>query len=144
MFLFDDVDLVQTQSLPLRELWAFLPVGYLFTILIETPVLIVGLSPKVTLKQKLLCGVWLSACTYPIVILVLSAIFFGSPRSLYLLVAETFAPVAECALFWLAFRGRPDLNRGDWVRCLVAIVIANLTSFGAGEIMNYYGWFGVF
>jgi hypothetical protein len=144
MFLFDDVDFVQTQSLPLRELWAFLPVGYLFTILIETPVLIVGLSPKVTLRQKLWCGVWLSACTYPIVILVLPAIFFGSSRVLYLLVAETFAPIAECALFWLAFRGRPDLTGGDWVRCLLAIVVANLASFGAGEIMNYYGWFGVF
>jgi hypothetical protein len=144
MFLFDDVDFVQTQSLPLRELWAFLPVGYLFTILIETPVLIVGLSPKVTLKQKLWCGVWLSACTYPIVILVLPALFFGARRSLYLLVAETFAPIAECALFWLAFRGRPDLNGADWVRCLIAIVIANLASFGAGEIMNYYGWLGAF
>ena len=106
MFLFDDVDFVQTQSLPLGELWRFLPIGYLFTIMIETPVLLVGLSRKVSFKQKLWCGVWLTACTYPIVILVLPAVFFGSSRVLYLFVAETFAPVAECVLFWQAFRGK--------------------------------------
>ena len=144
MFLFDEVDFVQTQSLPLSELWKFLPVGYILTILIETPVLLVGLSPKVSIKQKLLCGVWLTACTYPIVILVLPAIFFGSSRSLYLFVAETFAPVGECFLFWLVFRGKHLLDTGDWIRCLTAIVIANLASFGMGEIMNSVGWFGVF
>ena len=144
MFLFDEVDFVHTQSLPLRDLWVFLPIGYLFTIMIETPVLIVGLSPKVSLKQKLWFGAWLTACTYPIVILVMPAIFLGSSRFLYLFVAETFAPVAECALFWLSFRSRNLLDGGDWVRCLIAIVIANLASFGGGEILNHYGWFGLF
>ena len=144
MFLFDDIDFVQTQSLPLNELWRFLPIGYLFTIMIETPVLLVGLSPKVWFKQKLWCGAWLTACTYPIVILVLPAIFFGSSRLLYLFVAETFAPVAECVLFWLAFRNKGLLETADWIRCLIAIVIANLASFGGGEILNHYGWFGLF
>ena len=144
MFLFDEVDFVQTQSLPLNELWRFLPIGYLFTIMIETPVLLVGLSPKVSFKQKLWCGAWLTACTYPIVILVLPAIFFGSSRLLYLFVAETFAPVAECVLFWLAFRNKGLLETADWIRCLIAIVIANLASFGGGEILNHYGWFGFF
>ncbi len=145
MFLFDLAEPVRaTQSLPLRDLWLFLPIGYLFTILIETPVLLVGLSPKVTFNQKLLCGVWLTACTYPIVVLVLPAIFFGESRVLYLLVAETFAPVAECILFWIAFRGKGSLETGDWVRSLIAIVIANLASFGIGEVMNNYGWFGLF
>ena len=144
MFLFDDIDFVRTQSLPLTELWKFLPIGYLFSILIETPVLLVGLSPKVSFRQKLWCGVWLTACTYPIVILVLPAIFLGSSRFLYLFVAETFAPVGECFLFWLAFRSKGLLETGDWIRCLIAIVIANLASFGAGEILNHYGWFGLF
>lgn len=144
MFLFDLAEPVQTQSLPLSELWKFLPIGYLFTILIETPVLLVGLSPKVTFKQRLLCGVWLTACTYPIVILVLPAIFFGQSRALYLTVAETFAPVAECVLFWMAFRGRGVLGSVNWIRCFVAIVIANLASFGLGEVVNYAGWFGFF
>ena len=144
MFLFDDVDFVQTQSLPLADLWLFLPVGYVFTILIETPVLVVGLSSKVTMKQKLLCGAWLTACTYPVVVLILPAIFFGEPRWSYLVVAETFAPVAECLLFWAAFRGSEVLKVVDWVRCFVAIVAANLASFGIGEIMNSYDWFGLF
>lgn len=140
IFLFDEVDFVQTQNLPLSELWYFLPFGYLLTILIETLILLVGLSSKLTFKQKLMCGIWLTACTYPIVVLVLPTIFLGEPRWLYLLVAETFAPVAECLLFWLAFRGREI----EWTRSFVAIVIANLASFGAGEILNYFGWFGFF
>jgi hypothetical protein len=144
MFLFDAVESTQTQSLPMSHLWAFLPFGYLVTILIETAVLLLGLAPKVSLWQRLLCGVWLTACTYPIVVLVLPAIFFDGSRALYLVVAEIFAPVAECFLFWLAFRSRQLLESGDWARCFVAIVIANLASFGIGEIFNYYGWFGLF
>ena len=91
MFLFDDIDFVQTQNLPLSDLWYFLPIGYLLTILIETPILVVGLPRKITLRQKLWCGVWLTACTYPIVILVLPTIFLGAQRWQYLTVAETFA-----------------------------------------------------
>lgn len=143
-FLFDEVDFVQTQNLPLGDLWLFLPAGYLLTILIETPILVLGLSPKLTLRQKLLCGVWLTACTYPIVVLVLPAIFFGAPRWQYLAVAETFAPVAECVIFWIAFRSKRYLETSDWVRSLIAIVIANLASFGLGEVLNSYRWFGLF
>ena len=141
MFLFDDIDFVQTQSLPMRDLWTFLPIGYLFTIAIETPVLLVGLSPQISLGQKAWCGVWLTACTYPIVVLVLPAIFFGQSRVLYLAIAETFAPVAECFLFWLAFRGKGQLDTAGWARCFAAIVLANLASFAAGEVLNSYGWF---
>lgn len=140
MFLFDEVDFVQTQNLPLGDLWYFLPFGYLLTILIETPILFLGLSSKLSLKQKLLCGVWLTACTYPIVVLVLPAIFQGEPRWLYLTVAETFAPAAECLLFWIAFRGREI----EWIRSFVAIFIANLASFGIGEVLNHFAWFGLF
>ena len=140
MFLFDEVDFVQTQNLPLGDLWYFLPFGYLLTILIETPVLLLGLSSKLSLKQRLLCGVWLTACTYPIVVLVLPTVFYGNPRWLYLTVAEIFAPSAECLLFWLAFRGKYI----EWPRSFTAIIIANLASFGAGEMLNYYQWFGLF
>jgi len=75
---------------------------------------------------------------------VLPTIFLGAPRWQYLSVAETFAPAAECLLFWLAFRAKGLLNAADWVRCFVAIVIANLASFGFGEVLNYFGWFGLF
>jgi len=140
MVFFDEVDFVQTQNLPLGDLWYFLPFGYLLTILIETPILLLGLSSKLTFRQKLLCGVWLTACTYPIVVLVLPTVFQGAPRWLYLGVAETFAPGAGCISFWMGFRHR-EL---EWVRSFVAIVIANLASFGAGEGLNYFGWFGLF
>ncbi|HMU35003.1 MAG TPA: hypothetical protein PKC89_14195 [Pyrinomonadaceae bacterium] len=141
MFLFDEVDFVQTQSLPLSDLWYFLPFGYLVTILIETPILLIGLGRKFTFKQKLLAGIWLTACTYPIVVIVLPAVFLGSPRWLYLTVAEVFAPVAECLLFWLAFRGTEAVS---WTRTFAVIIIANLASFGLGEILNAYNWFGLF
>src|SRR5436190_1855601 len=110
MFLLDEVDFVQTQNLPIRELWYFLPFGYLLTILVETPILLVGLSPKISFKQKLLCGIWLTACTYPIVILVLPTLMNGFPRRQYLTVAETFAPIGACrpAVLVRAFDGLPD------------------------------------
>jgi len=131
-------------SVPIADLWRFFPLGYLFTIAIETPVLLVGLSRKVPFRQRLWLGVWLTACTYPIVILVLPALLYQENRGGYLFVAETFAPLAECALFWLAYRRNDELTTSDWIRCLVTIVIANLASFGAGEILNAYRWFGLF
>ena len=144
MFLFDEPIIETAQNISLDQLWYFFPIGYLTTILIETPVLLLGLSPKLSFKQKLMCGIWLTACTYPIVVLVLPAIFFDQSRALYLLVAEVFAPVGECVLFWLAFRRKDMLESGDWVRCFVAIIVANLASFGLGEVLGAYGWFGLF
>src|SRR5512132_3387382 len=92
------------------ELWRFLPLGYLLTILIETPILCLGLSRRHPLKRKLFAGVWLTACTYPIVTLVLPLLFSPDSRALYLVFAETFAPVAECLLFWLAFKRKDEFD----------------------------------
>ena len=127
-----------------NELWIFLPLGYLVTILIETPVLLIGLSPRHSIKRKLLAGIWLTACTYPIVVLVLPLFFSPDSRTAYLIVAETFAPVAECVLFWIAF-GREELlgTRSMW-RDFAAIIVANLASFGLGELLNSWRWFGLY
>lgn len=144
MFLFDEVNFVQTQNLPISELWYFFPFGYLITILIETPILFFGLSPKLSIRQKLASGVWLTACTYPIVVIVLPTLFFGYSRSIYLLVAEIFAPLAECLIFWLAFRRKDLLDWNGWARCFAVIVLANLASFGLGEVLGYFRWFGLF
>jgi len=144
LFFFDEPVMEAVRNAPLDRLWLFLPIGYLTTILIETPILLFGLPKKLTLRQKLLCGIWLTACTYPIVVLVLPALLMDYSRNLYLIVAETFAPVAECLFFWLAFRGRGDFGSNDWLRSFAAIVAANLASFGIGEIINYYQWFGLF
>ena len=115
------------------ELWGFLPIGYLLTVAIEIPVLLLGFSPRHPLRRRLVAGFWLTACTYPIVVLVLPHLVwqpFG--RTAYLVVAETFAPVAECALFWLAYgSGRPLRHLGTLRDC-AAIVAANAASFGLG------------
>jgi hypothetical protein len=125
------------------ELWRFLPLGYVLSILIETPVLVAGLSPRHELRRKLLAGVWLTACTYPIVTLVLPLVFADQSRTLYLLVAETFAPVAECVLFWLAFGSAEQVGKASMWRDFAAIVLANLASFSVGEVFNRYHWFGL-
>src|SRR5882724_6288423 len=125
------------------ELWRFLPLGYLLTILIETSILCLGLSRRHPLKRKLFAGVWLTACTYPIVTLVLPLLFSPDSRALYLVFAETFAPVAECLLFWLAFKRKDELDNGSMARDFIAIIVANLASFGIGEVMNAWGWLGL-
>jgi hypothetical protein len=125
-------------------LWRFLPLGYLFTILIETPILLIGLSRRHSWQRKLFAGVWLSACTYPIVTLVLPLLFADRSRTTYLVVAETFAPVAECLLFWLAFGKGLRVNKTTMWRDFLVIVVANLASFIAGEVLTAYYWFGLF
>jgi hypothetical protein len=140
-------DLATEPTLPTSrpgDLWLFLPIGYLFTVAIETPVLLVGLSKKLSFKQRLFAGLWLTACTYPIVVLVLPIIFSSRSRNLYLLVAETFAPVAECALFWLAFHHKLEAGLKTTLRNFGAIIIANLLSFAGGELLNSTRWFGLF
>lgn len=120
--------------MPLQP-WTFLVVGYLTTVLIETPVLWVGLSPRHAWSRKLFAGFWLTACTYPVVILVLPYWFQGQ-RWLYVVIAETFAPTAECFLFWLAFVKPSPGSRRDVVRDMTAVVVANLCSFGFGVLMK--------
>ena len=124
------------------ELWHFFWIGYLLSILIETPVLLIGLSKRHPIKRRLFAGIWLTACTYPIVVLVLPLALAGVSRAKYLVVAETFAPVAECILFWLAYGDREQAGKASMWRDFGAIVLANLASFLGGEVLNAYGWFG--
>jgi hypothetical protein len=117
-------------------------IGYCLTVAVELPVLLTLLSRRHSLRVRAFTGVWLTACTYPVVWLVLPPLFDGQPRWLYLLVAETFAPVAECAIFWFAFvRGLPPERRAT-VRDCAAITLANLCSFGVGEALIALNVFG--
>lgn len=125
-----------------EDLWRFLLFGYLLTVAFETPVLVLLLSKRHTLRRRLFAGLWLTACTYPVVVLVLPPLFADSSRALYLAVAETFAPAAECALFYFAFGGKG--SEGVTWRDFAAIVAANLLSFLVGEVLSAYGWFGLF
>lgn len=124
-------------------LWRFLPFGYLLTILIETPILLIGLSRRHSIKRRLIAGLWLTACTYPIVVLVLALLFASFSRTTYLVVAETFAPVAECTLFWFAYGESEELGKRSMWQDFGAIVVANLASFLGGEVLNSYRWFGL-
>lgn len=117
------------------ELWRFLPLGYLLTIAIETPILFFALSPRHPKRYRLIAGLWLTACTYPIVTLVLPLLLVNHSRAVFLLVAETFAPVAECILFWLAFGNAAEFGKRSMWRDFGAVVVANLASFLAGEII---------
>ena len=112
--------------------------GYGFSIAIETPILLLGLSPRHSLKDRLFAGVWLTGCTYPIVTLVLP--FFFSSQVLYVTVAETFAPVAECALFWAAYGSKEEAGKASMWQDLVTITIANLASFLLGEVWPTDWW----
>src|SRR5216684_7717426 len=118
------------------ELWRFFPLGYLFSILIETPVLLIGLSGRHSIRRRLWAGIWLTACTYPVVVLVLPLALANLSRTGYLVVAEVFAPVAECVLFWLAYGESGQVGKASMWRDFGAIVIANLASFLGGEVLN--------
>jgi|DewCreStandDraft_4_1066084.scaffolds.fasta_scaffold338218_2 cytochrome c oxidase assembly factor CtaG len=123
--------------MPLPDYLRAMLVGYLLTVAIETIVLLLGLSRRHPVRVRLLAGVWLTTCTYPIVWLVLPPLFAN--RWQYLLVAETFAPVAEGVLFWWAFVQPLPPNRPATSRDLVAITVANLCSFGLGEVIHALG-----
>jgi len=125
------------------ELWRFFPLGYLFSILIETPILLIGLSTRHPIRRRLWAGIWLTACTYPIVVLVLPLALANFSRTGYLVVAEVFAPVAECILFWLAYGESGQVGKASMWRDFITIIIANLASFVGGEVLNAYGWFGL-
>jgi len=119
------------------SLWMFFPLGYLTTVLIEAPILWFGLSPHYTARDRLWAGLGLTAFTYPIVVLVLPLVFAAHDRWVYLLVAETFAPVAECLLFRCALQKPDSATAGAAWRDYLAIVLANLASFAFGEVFYW-------
>jgi hypothetical protein len=117
-------------------------VGYMLTVAIELPTLLIGLSRRHSIVHRIFAGFWLTACTYPILWLVLPEFIDpATNRPLYLTVGETFVPIAECVLFWLAFGRTQPRSRAATVRDCAAIVIANLLSFGLGEVFHRtVGW----
>jgi hypothetical protein len=126
------------------DLWFFFPIGYLFTVAVETPVLLIGLTRRLSFKQRLFAGLWLTACTYPIVVLVLPIVLSSFSRSTYLLVAEVFAALGECALFLVAFKGQLESGFTARLRNCGVIIAANVLSFIGGELLNSTRWFGLF
>ena len=122
-------------------LWTFFLVGYLLTVLIETPILLLGLSDFHRFRDRIIAGFWLTAFSYPIVILVLFPLMNqGFHRWQYLAVAEVYAPVSECLLFWFAYEQPSQVDRKFVIRDMGAIVLANLCSFVVGELLGRSGW----
>lgn len=127
-------------------LWHWLPLGYALTVSLELPVLLVGLAPSVrawwtgsathhdgaapdleryTLRQRLAAALWLTAVTYPIVVVALPLLLWPrAPYVVYLIAAEAVAMTAECLLFRLVWQG----TRGD----LMVVAVANAFSATAG------------
>ncbi len=115
-------------------------VGYAITVAVEVPVLVVGLSSRHSVRRRVLAGFWLTACTYPIVTLVIpAAIDPQDARFLCLVAAETFAPLGECALFWGAFGTGGGLRNTSAWRDFGVITLANLASFALGEWLHATG-----
>lgn len=120
------------------QLWRFLLVGYPLTVLLELPVLWWCLHPSHPRRRKLFSAFWLTACSYPIVILVLPILLQSQTRWVMVAVAEVVAPASECVLFLGAF------GLATWRRDVVAVVAANLLSFGVGELLHAEGFFELF
>jgi hypothetical protein len=95
------------------ELWWFLPRGYLLTVAVEAPVLLIGLCGRHSIARRLFAGVWLTACTYPVFVLSLSQLLASATSfTLYVVIGEILVAAAECALFWIAF-GREPATKSD-------------------------------
>lgn len=123
-------------------LLAFLLPGFLLTIAIETPILLALLSSRHAIRQRLIAGVMLTACTYPIVILVMPELLWRTfGYTVYIGIAETFAPLAECAIFytfWIRSLAQPQRPR-DSVQDIAAITLANLASWlGGAYLIEHY------
>ena len=120
-----------------EELWQGIFWAYLLTITLETPVLFFGLSPRHAWQRRLFCGVWLTACTYPIVwILFPLTAWQWWGYTAYIVIAEVFAPVAECLIFLAAYADKTTTWR-EIIRDCAAIVAANLLSYiGGGYLLE--------
>lgn len=112
------------------ELWRFLPGGFLATVAIELPILLLGLSARHPWRRRLVAAVWLTACTYPCVVLVFPLVVpRGWGQTASLVAAEAFAFTAEVLLFRLAWG---DGDRRAGLRDAAAIVAANAASCATG------------
>jgi hypothetical protein len=110
--------------------------------MIETAVLVLLLSARHGRHTRFFAGVWLSSCTLPVVWLVLPEwLPRATPHAAYLVAAETFAPLAECGLFWWSCVRPLPYDGRSTRRDFGAIVLANLASFAIGEML--WRWLGL-
>jgi len=109
--------------------------GWALAAPIEAAVLFVGLDRAHSRLVRCMVGPASTACTYPILVLVVPAWVDPSRHfAAYGAVGEGIVIALECALFLLAV-GR----RASALRDCLAIVAANAASFAAGEIVRRTG-----
>lgn len=113
-------------------------VGYGLSLLIEGCFLGLCLSRRHARRERITATVWLTSCTYPLVAVFFPLMLGSLGRATVLLMAESYAALAEALLFtWAYDRSAPLPER---LRNAAVIVAANLTSFGYGEILQRAGW----
>ena len=122
------------------DYWKFLPIGYLFSVAIETPILCVGLSRRHPWKDRVLAGLWLTACTYPIVVLALPLLLMPTYPRTCVAVGEAVAHFGECALFWAAYGSRAERWKPSMWQDLGVVFLANLASFSIGYLTGFGDW----
>ncbi|MBI5831749.1 MAG: hypothetical protein HZB16_05465 [Armatimonadetes bacterium] len=108
--------------------------GYALGVVVETPVLLATLSPAHGWRRRCAAGLWLTACTYPLLVMVLPV--FIDPDTAwtrYVVVGEVAVAVTESALFYLAFNRGTQRPRRWLVQDVVAVVLANLASYLVGR-----------
>lgn len=122
--------------------------GYLATVAVEAPVLCRLLSKRHPLRRRIAAGLWLTACSYPIVVVVMPPLFSPDQYWQYVVSAEIFAPASECLLFWLVYLRNaetdklslsPSSHSGNRavLQDMLAIVIANLLSCAVGFLLMW-------
>ena len=113
---------------------------FALTVLIEGVVRGFALDRRHDRGTKLLAAWWLSTCTLPIVHFVFPMLAqLGWPRRAWVTWAEIFAPAAECVLFATLVSVQSGGERKASPRDMLAIVLANLVSFGLGELLRFSG-----
>lgn len=125
--------------------WRWLAVGYVATVLMEAPVLLLLLSARHPWQRRLFAGVWLTACTYPAFVLALPVIVAPDPSPegyrRVIIVGEVLVFAAEVLIFRLAFGGPGSGGDGWSWRDAGAVVAANAVSLGVGELLHQTGFF---
>jgi hypothetical protein len=121
--------------------WRVLLLGYCLFVAIELPIFLLALSARNDRRQRIFSALWLTACSFPLVILVMPAfIDMFVPKDWHgpvnTMQIALITPIVECLLFWMLTRpldepNSPQVSQAEWIHDLFVIVFANVLSFFA-------------
>lgn len=110
----------------------------LFTVVLESLVLFLCLTPDIQPRQRLIAGLSLSLITFPFVNILFPMLL--SPfenKIVFYVIAEMFACLTECLLFWFFFN-RSKTKDKQFFSNIIAIVFANFFSFSLYELFKLF------